>query len=441
MRILHYSLGFPPYRSGGLTKFCVDLMHQQIADGHQVSLLWPGEMFGTKPKIRQRKPVNGVTSYEMLNPLPISYDEGITKIKAFTRKGDKKVFEEFLQDLRPDIIHLHTFMGLYSSFIDAANEIKIRTVFTTHDFFPICPKVTMYRHGKICNQVNSFEACPQCNTTALSLNNICILQSALYRILKDMQIIKKMRKTHRDNYLNEKIEEDIKASGTVEDYKNLRAYYASMLEKLDCVHFNSSVTEKIYKKYFTIHEYKRIPITHSDIVDHRKRKVFSSEMLHIRYLGPQGGVKGFFLLKAALDELWKERQDFCLDIHFTPVEMSPYMRTHDRFGYSELEQIFAETDVLLVPSLWYETFGYTVLEALSFGVPVVISGTVGARDILVEGAGIVIEDISSEKLLDEIKKLTPETLDAMNRIILEKQYIVNIQEMADKIFKECYLGN
>ena len=42
MKILHYSLGFPPYRSGGLTKFCMDLMEQQIKDGHEVALLWPG---------------------------------------------------------------------------------------------------------------------------------------------------------------------------------------------------------------------------------------------------------------------------------------------------------------------------------------------------------------------------------------------------------------
>ena len=29
MRILHYALGFPPWRTGGLTKYCVDLMLTQ----------------------------------------------------------------------------------------------------------------------------------------------------------------------------------------------------------------------------------------------------------------------------------------------------------------------------------------------------------------------------------------------------------------------------
>ena len=29
-----------------------------------------------------------------------------------------------------------------------------------------------------------------------------------------------------------------------------------------------------------------------------------------------------------------------------------------------------ETDIMVAPSIWYETFGFTVLEALSYGVPV-----------------------------------------------------------------------
>ena len=33
MNVLHYALGFPPYRSGGLTKLCVDLMIQQSKEG------------------------------------------------------------------------------------------------------------------------------------------------------------------------------------------------------------------------------------------------------------------------------------------------------------------------------------------------------------------------------------------------------------------------
>ena len=39
-------------------------------------------------------------------------------------------------------------------------------------------------------------------------------------------------------------------------------------------------------------------------------------------------------------------------------------------------------DVLIVPSIWKETFGFVVLEALSYGVPVIVSDNVGAKDIV-----------------------------------------------------------
>ena len=93
MRILHYSLGFPPYRTGGLIKFCMDVMIQQFRMGHQVALLWPGQirLLQSRTVIKQRKTIiiNGahITNLEIINPLPIPYDEGITNIKYFIHKS------------------------------------------------------------------------------------------------------------------------------------------------------------------------------------------------------------------------------------------------------------------------------------------------------------------------------------------------------------------
>ena len=160
--------------------------------------------------------------------------------------------------------------------------------------------------------------------------------------------------------------------------------------------------------------------------------------MHIRYLGPQSGAKGYFLLKQALDQLWEKQQNFCLDVHFTPIETAPYIKVHDRYSYDELEKIFDATDILVAPSIGYETFGFTVLEALSYGVPVVVSGNVGAKDILVKGAGIVVEDITSERLCTILHSITQEQLKKMNSIIMDFQSILQIENMSNKIEKVCY---
>ena len=118
--------------------------------------------------------------------------------------------------------------------------------------------------------------------------------------------------------------------------------------------------------------------------------------------------------------------------------MMPYVKVHGRYTYKDLKTIFKETDVLIAPSIWYETFGFTVLEALSYGVPVIISGTVGAKDILVNGAGIIIEDISSERLCKVLQRLTPGELKEMNQKIVAEQFIMQIEDMEEQIEKICY---
>ena len=445
MKILHYALGFPPYRSGGLTKFCVDLMVQQATEGNTVAMLWPGQMgfVNQKTVIRKKKNMmikkQDIQSFEIVNPLPVSLDEGIADISAFIKDTGERVYEELLDRFQPDVIHIHTLMGLHKSFLQVAKERRIRLVFTAHDFFPICSKVTMYRQEAVCSSVQTCEKCGVCNSTALSLNKVKILQSPLYRKLKNFPMIKKLRKQHRDSYLSEtEVSDSTNPVETADNYKKLRNYYYSLLKLMDMIHYNSSVTRKVYETVFDFPNSCVVNITHSDIKDCRKIKNYQDDKLRIRYLGPQGGAKGFFLLKVALDKLWSKQQNFCLDVHFTPTEMVPYIKIHDRYSYAELEEIFDETDILVAPSIWYETFGFTVLEALSYGVPVLISGNVGAKDILAENVGIVIEDITEKKLYAAIQNITSNKLMEMNEAILENQSIMQMADMSKQIENICY---
>lgn len=447
MNILHYSLGFPPYRTGGLTKFCVDLMTQQAADGHTVSLLWPGEIlvFFEKTFIKQHRKKNGISSFEVINPTPVSYDEGILEIEEFTKEGTLSVYLDFLKKLAPDVIHVHTLMGLHRSFLVAAKNLGIRLVFSTHDFFPICPKVTMFREGSSCKNVRSCESCAECNLTALSLNQITILQSGIYRIAKDSPLVKKLRKQHRDSYLSGETSKKLHPAHrerTAADYQHLRAFYKNLLELMDVIHYNSSVTRDIYNTYFQLTGPNDvlIPISHAHIQDCKRVKQFGDN-LRITYLGPASAAKGFFLLKDALDILWNDpqsgRQDFCLNVFFSPTEKPPYMKTHGRYHHGDLADIFDHTDILIAPSIWHETFGYTVLEALSYGVPVLISDSVGAKDIIPDGGGIVIPDITSEKLAEALRHIHAEQLQKMNTVIINQMNVPSLISMSNAI-TSCY---
>ena len=445
MIILHYSLGFPPYRSGGLTKFSIDLMKQQLISGHEVALMWPGQInfICRRLSIRRSKKDIGegltVDSFEIINPLPVPFDEGINRFAAFMINEDIQSYINLLDDYRPDVIHIHTFMGLHKTFLEAAKEKGIRLVFSAHDFFPICPKVTMFRDGHICDSVETCSVCGACNTTALSLLKIRLLQSPLYRKTKDSSLVKKLRKKHRDEYLSDAIcDAERVPIGGPEDYLALRSYYSSMLYLMDVVHYNSSVTQRVYEKYLGNMCDCVIPVSHTDISDCRKTKNYTDNIIKIRYLGPCARIKGYYILKEALDDLWREKQNFRLDVHFEVQDKPQYMESHARYSYNDLESILDNTDILVAPSICYETFGFTVLEALSFGTPVIITDTVGAKDILVEGAGIVLKNTGSEELYEAIRDLNVEKLREMNNIIVDKQEIITLDKVAKRIEEECY---
>lgn len=445
MKILHYSLGFPPYRTGGLTKFCMDLMVRQMAAGDEVLLLWPGRMTLTKKRtqIRKYSRKDGILSCEIINPLPVALDEGIEDVRRYMMSGDKSVFIEFLQEVMPDVIHIHTLMGLHREFLEAAEKLGIRVVFTAHDYYGLCPKVTLFYNGKSCDSDVECSNCSTCNQTALSIKKIWLMQSPGYRILKDSMIVKWMRKAHRNAYFEQISEEqspqkmDI-STGKEKDYQELRKYYVSMYEMMNCIHFNSHLTRSIYMKYMAPEEECVIPITHSSIGDHRHKKTFSDD-LRLTFLSPCNPAKGFFILKQALDKLWDmNKRNFVLNIYYPTKDVSPYMKLHERYDYDSLEKIFEETDILLAPSIWYETFGFTVLEALSYGVPVIISNHVGAKELLKEcDYGMVVE-ASADDICDAIFLCNKERLTEMNSNIVQSFHVPLMSEMADRIKKEIY---
>lgn len=418
MKILHYFLGFPPFRSGGLTKFACDLMSAQAERGNSVIALWPGKMdfFGKKKvSIKSHENYGRLRNYELINPLPVPLDEGIKDIPEFTKSCDISVFVDFLEQIRPDVIHIHTLMGLYIEFIDAACSLNIRTIYTSHDNFGICPKVTLFRNGSVCDCMDCSK-CVACNSSALSINKIRLLQSPVYKKIKNLAIVKKLRGRHRMSFFMENAEIDSPAVFSdlhSEDYEALRSYYMHMLLKIDCIHFNSSLIESVYKRFMEPKQSRLISITHKNIFDNRgKAAEFpASSKLRLTYMAAAHPGKGYLIIKKALDELWQEGfRSFELKMFCTVANPSPYMKMEPAFSsYKMLESIFANTDVLLAPSVWFETFGFTALEALSFGIPVIVSSNVGAKDV-VGGGGIVVEPGSVDSLKDAVKSLTPQKL-------------------------------
>lgn len=449
MKILHYSLGFSPYRSGGMTRYVEDLMDIQKKD-HEVGLLWPGRMrlWNKKISIKKNKTASGIISFEMINPLPVPLLEGVRDIPAYMGKGDLDCFLDFFKKEQPDVIHIHTFMGLYAEFLEAAKQLNIKTVFTTHDYYAICPKVNMLCKGQLCNTGMGDECCTMCDMNPLSMKKIYILQTPLYRYFKESAFVKSLRKRWMRSKKSEQnvdanVSEMLSAGkNMILPYSQLKEYYQKMLQMISVVHCNSVLAKERYLQFATVQEAVVVPISNQNIVDKRTKKVYNKEnAINITYLGPAGEYKGYFMLVDALDELNRRYEGaFTLHVYAPIPEKRGYIVEHDSFGEGELDSVLNRADILVAPSIWKETFGFVVLEALSRGVPVIVTENVGAKDLVNHGEQGFVIDPCKEALADALEQILnePELLQHMNECIVKTDFPYIMQAHAEEMLAKIY---
>lgn len=396
MKILHYTLGLPPYRTGGLTKYSIDLAEEQKKNGEDVSILFPGELtISRNNKIKYSEEYNKIKTYKILNPLPVSILKGIKNPDDFMKQGNLQEYIKFLKYLKPDIIHIHTLMGLHKEFIKAAKLNKIKLIYTTHDYFGICPKVNLIDcKSKVCLNYNKGEKCLFCNCDAPNTSYLRIGTSKINRKIRMSKLTFNLKKMIKKIKKNKKIKEkQVEKNENSLKYMKLRNFYIGMIEKMDCIHYNSNIAKKIFEKYIKNYvKGKILFITHSDIKINEKFKKIKSSKIRLSFLGTNHKVKGLEILLEAFEKIDSEvREKYELNIFGVEGENSPNINFYGEYKYDDLKNIFSRTDFTVIPSTWYETFNFVALESKIFKTAVIISNTIGAKDIFHESEKIEIE--------------------------------------------------
>lgn len=188
MRIVHYTLGLYPDRSGGLNRYSTDLIKAQSKE-HDVVALLPGPWrpWRRECRIERRASKNGIKRFVMCNALPIPLLYGIRMPSDFmTVHIDKRNFEEFFVEMNPDVIHLHTLMGMPEEALCFFKDKGVKIVYTSHDYFGICPKVNLINNkGILCGGPKP-ERCALCNSNAPSTFFLRLRNSNLVFKVRDI---------------------------------------------------------------------------------------------------------------------------------------------------------------------------------------------------------------------------------------------------------------
>lgn len=223
------------------------------------------------------------------------------------------------------------------------------------------------------------------------------------------------------------------------DYERLIAYYRECLNLIDCFHFNSEISRNVYSDYITPKNSKVIPITHAGIKDNRVKKSFDDKLLHIGFIGNLTPYKGFPKLLEILNRIdhakWKLSVWGC---HVGREKHLPVFYK-GKFNATTIMNVYNSMDVLVVPSLWKETFSLVTLEALSYGVPVIVSNNVGAKDIVkLYDKKFVFNNFNELKSLLEELISSKVLLKHFNDKLLESKWCYSLNEHAQDIIDRIY---
>lgn len=387
LRILHFALGLPPYRAGGMTRYVQDLMRVQVAAGsHTVSLLYPGAHGFRATRILKRDPHDNVAVFELSNPPVVPLLSGISDPARIIRQADavpESEIEALLTELRPDILHIHTLMGIPSRLVSLAKARGTRVVFTTHDYFGLCARTTFLdAHGNTCENPSP-ERCAECCANAPGyLHSFLYSQPIFHHLKKHLR-----RFSTGGRPPSESTPQSNRTIAPHSDFARLLHYYLDQLSSIDRFHFTSSVSEASYRKQLPMISGTRIPVTLRSIEDHRKsRHQTASPKIRLGFVGDSAPFKGYSHLTSHLQTLRREGfENWELHVFGHGHESdapAPGVFIHGPFEHSQIGDIYGDLDLLVVPSLWNETFSLVTLEALSFGTPALVHPSVGAKDLV-----------------------------------------------------------
>lgn len=216
--------------------------------------------------------------------------------------------------------------------------------------------------------------------------------------------------------------------------KDLLEYYRQCFALVDGFHFNSSGTREEFERLCGPLPGEVIPITHGRIGDNRKRREYSSGTLRIGFVGNPMPYKGVQVLESAASNL-----DALISAWGSNAADTPKTSWNGFFGEDSREEVYASMDLLVVPSICHETFGFAALEALSYGVPVVVSDKVGARDVVRRYAPWAVYSTPEEleNLLSRICACRS-MLDDYNERICSGEWNYDIMDHAAAIVEKMY---
>jgi len=157
MRIFHIVPAYHPDGPGGIEQYARALVADQRSLGMDVAVLTGTKSAWETPDVK-RQHVDDVPVFRLHR------DDlyHIHHAKAH-HSGASRVIDDLFEEWRPDLVHVHHWLGLSVDLVQRARARKLPTVVTIHDMYATCPRCYRRdRDGRPCSLPLAVESCRSC---------------------------------------------------------------------------------------------------------------------------------------------------------------------------------------------------------------------------------------------------------------------------------------
>jgi glycosyltransferase involved in cell wall biosynthesis len=331
-----------------------------------------------------RQPHNGTPFLAMVGKADefLFHNDYFDYLNQSNRKIDVLAREliRFLQDQKPDIIHFHHTLRYGVEALAVARRAlpDTKIIYTLHDYLPIC-----HRDGQMLRQSGN----SLCHQASPNHCHQCFPEISAAKFRLREQFIK----THFDL-----VDQFIAPS------RFLAERYVNWGVSRTRISVIENGTESIP------------PVAHRTLPRGGSRNRFT-------VLGQISPYKGSLLLAEAVQHLLSRgEEDFSIAIHGNialqstefkkefvekTTFLTPYITIHGTYSRDQLPSIMAETDWLIIPSIWWENAPLVIAEALHHRRPVICSNIGGmAEKVQHAGNGLHFRVGSAQGLADIMQR-------------------------------------
>ncbi len=336
------------YPKGGSQTYLLELKKKLEREGHEII------MFSMKSDENYS---SEYSSYFVEN---VDYSlGGIQKIKnSFKLIYSKEAYDklcQLIEKTKPDLAHVNlVYHQLTPSVLHALNKYNIPMVYISHDFKLICPNYKLYHEGvcrkcyggKYFNCVSS-----RCHKGSFVGSALVTMEAYVHKWLKSYELLDKI--IAPSHY----IEEELLAAGIKREKVICLPNFLTMKREIDLNQIQKEET-----------------------------------LLYYGRLSPE---KGLLVLLEALTQVKYPLQVKIIGKGPQREELEQFVAKHNLSNVSflgfmsgeTLQREIASAKATVLPAIWNEPFGLTVIESLSFGTPVIGSRVGAIGENIVDGQG------------------------------------------------------